>query len=85
MDATLICKVLLATLGREQALKVSRDCFALIALSGEAEADLAEQMGRERFALLRTLLEEASATSSREAGPASGTPESNAGAGRRAR
>jgi DNA-binding MarR family transcriptional regulator len=70
--------VLLTTSGR-------RVWNALIALSGEAEADLAEQMGRERFALLRTLLEEASATSSGEAGPASGTPESNVAAGRRAR
>ena len=82
---TLICKVLLATLGREQVLNVSRDCFTLIALSGEAEAILAAEMGRERFALLRTLLEEASAASSGEAVPACGMPESNVASGRRPR
>ncbi len=47
---------------------------ALVALSAEAEAALAERMGRERFALLRTLLEEAGAVSAGEGVSLSGMP-----------
>ena len=51
---------------------------ALVALSAEAEAAIAERMGSERFALLRTLLEEAGAASSGEGVSLSGTAGSGA-------